>query len=134
MNIRKKLQNMNLSDLKWICKKLDIYYSKNKNIIIKDLLYPLNNKSNDFVLKKKQDNGILFIGSHTIYKRKNCNKNHIRIKLCKYVLNILETKIKCLGIKLKKPKMLNDGKLCRSLWVRDMSLNINNNLFFLGNI
>ena len=41
MNLKRELQKMNISDLRSICKELDVYCSKNKKSIIKMLLLPL---------------------------------------------------------------------------------------------
>lgn len=46
MNLKQELKKMNLSDLRWICKKLYIEYKQkdSKSILIKNLLSPLNRK------------------------------------------------------------------------------------------
>lgn len=41
-NIKKQLQNMKLSDLRFVCRKLGVSYNGNKSNIIKRLLEPLN--------------------------------------------------------------------------------------------
>ena len=47
-SIKKQLQMMSISDLKWICRELGIKYNNNKNSIIKHLLLPLSRKYNMF--------------------------------------------------------------------------------------
>ena len=44
MNVKKELEKMNLSDLRFICKELGISCPKSKSGIIKRLLDPLTKK------------------------------------------------------------------------------------------
>ena len=44
MNLKKELENMNISDLRFICRELGIPYPKTKSGIIKKLLEPLSRK------------------------------------------------------------------------------------------
>lgn len=70
MNFKQELKKMNLSDLRWICKKLYIEYKQkdSKSILIKNLLSPLNRKykmkrssdDDDLRQKKRRKNNFIF--------------------------------------------------------------------------
>mgnify|MGYP001460609536 CR=1 FL=1 len=53
MNLKKTLENMDLSDLRFICKELRVYCPKTKNSIINKLLQPLSKKLRFISLQEK---------------------------------------------------------------------------------
>lgn len=78
--------------------------------------------------------GTMLLGSHHIYAPEFCNYNHIHMRDLQQVLITIASELERLGVSLKRPKKLPQGRLCRSLWVRDMSINLDNRIYLLDGI
>jgi len=76
---------------------------------------------------------IIALGSPLIYKNKYCKKNKDRFKNLKKILKSIENELTKLKITVISPTKNSNAKLCRSLWLRDTFINIDNNLFSLPN-
>ena len=74
---------------------------------------------------------IIILGSEKIYDEKYCPKNNKRFKDVKETLKVLKDILNKLDIKVLRPSKDSPSELCRSLWVRDTSINIDNNIYLI---
>jgi N-dimethylarginine dimethylaminohydrolase len=75
-------------------------------------------------------NGIIYIGNQHIYNPHICSNNQLKLRL-KNTLNILAAELKKLGIQVLKPNKSKKTDMCYSLWTRDTSFLMNNNIFLI---
>jgi|LWDU01.1.fsa_nt_gi N-dimethylarginine dimethylaminohydrolase len=76
-------------------------------------------------------NGIILIGNGNIYNPKYCDKVSLKLKNVNNVINELKHILKKLNIKVIQPRYNKNINMCKSLWVRDTSILINNHIYIL---
>jgi N-dimethylarginine dimethylaminohydrolase len=74
---------------------------------------------------------VIIVGSANIYNEKYCPKNKKTFEKVDETLKSLQKILEKLKIKVLKPSKESPGELCRSLWVRDTSLNVDNRLYLI---
>ena len=73
---------------------------------------------------------VIYMGSDYIYNEKKCDSIEKKIKL-KKALKEIENEIKKKGVEVIKPVRRDKNKICRSLWVRDSSFTIHNQVYLM---
>ena len=79
----------------------------------------------------------ILVGRGDIYDINICKEQpsynyHMTIPITKITDNLAQI-IKNLGLKVKRPLKKNI-KICRSLWIRDQSINVNNKIYFFSDV
>ncbi len=73
---------------------------------------------------------VIYMGSDYIYNENKCDSIEKKIKL-KKALKEIENEIKKKGVEVIKPVRRDKNKICRSLWVRDSSFTIHNQVYLM---